>query len=310
MSSASIPSWHVNLSDEWEATMDLSQMVVTHPYPATLGRVMRSFARQPDCQTCGASAIRHGLLLGGLSLPTSTLEAVLAIRENQGTSPEALRGCLAMLGLEAKELRKPKRKTTAAFLAGLADEFAQGAFLVPCILTAEHWVVVGAYKDGAAGVVDSFFDGKRKREWDLSPGLGFFRLTAEEMDGLDWAHHVTLVRPGVWAKQYKAWLPARTALLRLDGVPRRRQSSLTELLRRGVHQYMDDAEYGYRRLKLKLPGAEVQMRTADPGAEPVAVESLGEVLVMRRLGTVLDERPSAPEVVLRTAALQASQMAG
>ncbi|MBY0229108.1 MAG: hypothetical protein K2W96_07525, partial [Gemmataceae bacterium] len=74
--------------------MDLSQLVTAHRYPASLGRVLRSFARQPDCQTCGASAIRHGLLLGGLTLPASTLEAVLAIRENQGTSPEALRGCL------------------------------------------------------------------------------------------------------------------------------------------------------------------------------------------------------------------------
>ncbi len=290
--------------------MDLSHMVTAQPYPASLGRVMRSFARQPDCQTCGASAIRHGLLLGGLSMPTSTLEAVLAIRENQGTSPEALRGCLAMLGLEAREVRKPKRKSTAAFLDGLAGEFAQGAFLVPCIMRAEHWVVIGAYKDGMAGVVDSFFDGKRKRSVDLTHGLGFFRLSAADLDALDWAHHVTLVRPGVWAKQYRAWLPARTALLRLDGAPARRQPSLTELLRRGVHQYLDDAEYSYRRLLLKLPGSEVRMVSEDPGRDPVAVESLGDVVVMRRLGTVLDQRPSAPEVVLRTVSLRASQMAG
>jgi len=290
--------------------MDLSQMVTAHRYPASLGQVMRSFARQPDCQTCGASAIRHGLLLGGLSLPTSTLEAVLAIRENQGTSPEALRGCLTMLGLEAKEIRKPKRKTTAAFLAGLADELAQGAFLVPCIMRAEHWVVMGAYKDGAAGVVDSFFDGKRKRACDLTHGLGFFRLGAADLDALDWAHHVTLVRPGAWAKQYRAWLPARTALLRFDGTPARRQPTMTQLLRQGVHQYLDDSDYSYRHLRLHLPGSRVRMRMDDPGREPVAVESLGDVLVMRRLGTVLNARPSAPEVVLRTMALRATQLAG
>src|SRR5205823_13908936 len=64
---------------------DLSQLLTALPFPTALDRVRRSFARQPDCQTCGASAIRHGLLLGGLTIPTAALEAVLSIRENQGT---------------------------------------------------------------------------------------------------------------------------------------------------------------------------------------------------------------------------------
>lgn len=293
--------------------VDLSQLVTAHPYPGALGRILRSFARQPDCQTCGASAIRHGLLLGGLTLPTSTLEAVLAIRENEGTTPKALRDCLALLGLEAQELRKPKRKKTATFLDGLAGEFAAGGFLVPCVLKAEHWVMIGAWQDGVAGVVDSFFDGRArgKRKWDLSPGLGFFRLSARELDDLDWAHHVTLVRPGRWARQYRAWLPARTALLRFALGPARRQPTMTQLLRQGVHQYLDDADYVYRSVALHLPGGPaLRVRADDPGEEPVAVESLGEVLVMRRLGSVLASRPSAPEVVLREPALRAGQLAG
>src|SRR5687767_313646 len=108
--------------------MDLSQLVTARPYPTALGAVLRSFARQPDNQTCGAAAIRHGLLLGGLTLPASTLEAVLAIRQNEGTSPEAMRACLTNLGLEPKEVRKPSRWGTRAFLERFADDFAQGAF--------------------------------------------------------------------------------------------------------------------------------------------------------------------------------------
>ena len=76
---------------------DLSQLLTAQPFPTALDRVRRSFARQPDCQTCGAAAIRHGLLLGGLTIPTATLEAILGIRDHEGTSPLALRTCLRRL---------------------------------------------------------------------------------------------------------------------------------------------------------------------------------------------------------------------
>lgn len=297
--------------------MDLSQLVTAQPYPAALGRVMRSFARQQDCQTCGASAIRHGLLLGGLTLPASTLEAVLAIRQNEGTSPEAMRACLTRLGLEPKEVRKPKRWSTRAFLDRFGDDLAAGAFLVPCILKAEHWVVLGAWRNGQVGLVDSFFDGKPRRRMDLSPGLGFFRLSVEELDTLDWAHHVMLVRPGRWAKEYRAWQPARSALLRLKGaMPTGSvRRTLAQMLRVGVHQFLDDAEYGYRSLRLHLKGgAGLRLRADDPGEQAVAMETVGEgeheVVVMRRLGQVLCPRPAAPELVIRSGAMRAGQLAG
>src|SRR3954465_4702035 len=70
--------------------LDLSSLLIAHPFPTALARIRQSFARQPDCQTCGASAIRHGLLLGGLTLPTATLEAVLGIRRHEGTPPGTL----------------------------------------------------------------------------------------------------------------------------------------------------------------------------------------------------------------------------
>src|SRR2546423_496119 len=43
-----------------EAIMiDLSQLLIAHPFPTALARIRQSFACQPDCQTCGAAAIRH-----------------------------------------------------------------------------------------------------------------------------------------------------------------------------------------------------------------------------------------------------------
>src|SRR5262245_9810919 len=194
---------------------DLSQLLTAHPYPASLDRIRRSFARQPDCQTCGAAAIRHGLLLGGLTIPTATLESILSIRTHEGTPPEVLRTCLQRIGLQPALLRKPARQKTAAFLDTLQKEFARGSFLVPCIRAAEHWVCIGSWQEGRVGLVDSYFDGRRPPPGTvLAPRLGFFTLSVEELDALDWAHFVTLVRPGIWRHQYRAWLAARLALLR------------------------------------------------------------------------------------------------
>src|SRR5205823_4920582 len=135
--------------------LDLTQLLTAHPFPTALDLVRRSFARQPDDQTCGAAAIRHGLLLGGLSAPTAILEAVLDIRGNQGTSPRVLRACLRRFGLDARPIRKPARQATAAFLDGLREELDRGAFLLPCIHAGEHWVCLGAWQDGRIGLVDS-----------------------------------------------------------------------------------------------------------------------------------------------------------
>src|SRR5262245_36109186 len=179
---------------------DLSTLLTALPFPTVLERVRRSFARQPDCQTCGAAAIRHGLLLGGLTLPAATLEAILEIRDNEGTTPVALRTCLKRLGLEARQLRKPMGQSTAGFLDSVAHELERGAFLVPCVRDAAHWVCIGSWHEGRAGVVDSYFDRQRPgRETGtpLVPGLGFFSLTAQELDALDWPHFITLVRPGI-----------------------------------------------------------------------------------------------------------------
>jgi hypothetical protein len=294
---------------------DLSQLLTAHPYPESFDRIHRSFSRQPDLQTCGAAAIRHGLLLGGLTIPTSTLEAILNIRAHEGTPPEALRLCLQRFGLQPCLLRKPARQKTEAFLDGLVKEFARGAFLLPCIRKAEHWVCVGSWQQGRVGLVDSFFD--RRSIDGVAPRLGFFSLSVKEFDALDWPHFITLVRPGIWRTQYRDWLAARAALLRLR-LPRRadgRSVTVVQAIRLGAHQYLDDEEYSYRQLDLSLPGgATVSIQAEDPGGDAVGVEAVGrggnEVLVVRRLGGLLGTQQAPPEVVLRANALYAGQLAG
>jgi hypothetical protein len=292
--------------------LDLAQLPTPQPFPTAIDRLRRSFARQPDNQTCGAAALRHGLLLGGLTIPAAALEAVLDIRGNGGTPPALLRACLRRLGLEVCPLRKPGRQSTRAFLDGLRPEFAQGAFLLPCIYAGEHWVCLGAWQEGRAGVVDSFFGQQGPCVWpNLAPGLGFFSLTPDDLDALDWAHHLTLARPGRWRAQYEAWLPARPALLRLHqsaALP----LTLVQAVRLGVHQYLDDADYAYRGLGLHLPGGlALRVGAEDPGGDAVGVETAGpggEVVVLRRLGGVLAGRAAPPGLVMRAAALCAAHL--
>ena len=303
---------------------DLTHLLTECPYPASLDRVRRSFARQPDCQTCGASAIRHGLLLGGLTIPTATLETLMGIRSYQGTTPEMLRSCFIGLGFDAEEIAKPTRMSTTRFLDSLREDLDEGAFLIPCIRKAEHWVCIGAWEEGRVGMVDSFFARPRSLPKQTlgrgpragrtpKPELGFYSLSVEEIDALDWAHHITLVRPGIWRDQYRAWLPARATLLRLN-LPHRNARgpvSLVGAIRRAAHQFLDDHEYGYRRLHLLLrSGPDVSV----PGGESIGVETIGslrnEVLVVRRLGCMSSGQRAAPEVVVRASALSAGQLAG
>lgn len=280
---------------------DLSCLLTAHSFPAALPRVRRSFTRQPDNQTCGAAAIRHGLLLGGLTTPTASLEALLGIRQHEGTPPTALRRCLERLGLEVEAIEKPPGRPTARFLDSLKPEFEQGAFLLPCIHKAEHWVCVGGWHRGRVGLIDSFI--RHPRTW----GLGFRRLSAAEFDRLDWNHHVHLVRPGVWSAQYAAWQPARLELLKLASSPR--TLTLGQALRQSVHQYLDDADYDYRGLTLHPgTGVTVRIRADDPGRDAAGLEIVRQVAVVRRLRGLLTGKRAAPEVVVRLGSLAATQL--
>ena len=292
---------------------DLSNLLVPRTYPAALHLVRESFARQPDRKTCGAAAVRHGLLLGGLLAPVNPLESLLEIRDNKATDEPILLECLRRLGFEAERVDKPSSQRTAAFLDGLRPELEQGAFLLPCLYEGGtgHWVCLGAWDGKRAWVVDSA-DGT----WvprGMAPSLGFFPYTEQMFDKLDWGDNVIKVRPGKWAAQYEAWLPARPHLLRMRVKDDPASPATVEAaVRIAAQQYLDDAEYSYSELGLYLPGGvAVTVTVEDPGEDAVLVgeEGVGEerVLVVRRAkGAARGGTP--PELVLRPGQLRAAQL--
>ena len=91
---------------------DLSHLLAPRPYPEALALIRESFARQPDGQTCGAAAVRHGLLLGGLLAPVNLLESLLEIRDNEGTDEPILLEGLRRLGFDGEA--PPERIATQA----------------------------------------------------------------------------------------------------------------------------------------------------------------------------------------------------
>ncbi len=200
---------------------DLSSMLMPRTYSAeALALVRDSFALQPDEQTCGAAALRHGLLLGGLLAPVHLLESLLEIRANGMTHYKTLLKALDCLGFETepKYRTKPENKPTAAFLDEFLPDLDRGAFLLPCLYGGMHWVCLGAWDGKRAWVVDSYYG----KDWywtprGLPPSLGFFGYTEQEFDEQDWEGFINVVRPGKWTQQYQTWLPARRGTLRMPG---------------------------------------------------------------------------------------------
>jgi hypothetical protein len=293
---------------------DLSYLLGPRNYPEAFALVRDSFAPQPDDQTCGAAVVRHGLLLGGLLAPVNLLESLLEIRTNEGLCYETLRKGLECLGFEVEHRKKPKKQSTAAFLEGLRPELEQGAFLLPCLYEGTHWVCLGAWNGKRAWVVDSYYG----KDWSwtprgMPPSLGFFGYTEQEFDDQEWEDCINVVRPGKWANQYKAWLPARPALLRmkLKDDPAS-LASVEAAVGIAAVQYLNNAEYSYRELGLYLPGGvEVAVKVEDPGEDAVLVGEggIGEdrVLVFRRASGMLTQE-TPPELVLRAGLLRAAQL--
>ena len=194
---------------------DVSHLLRPRAYPHALGEIGAAFEEQPNGYTCGPAALRHGLLLGGLSAPVDLLASLFENSRKHGltASPEMLKA-LRGLGFDAEpKVKKPKNKPTADFLNELLPELEQGAFLLPCVMGWWHWVCLGWWDGERAWVVDSAF-GTWAPPWDALC-LGFFGYTAEQFDDQEWWDYVIVVRPGKWVDQYKAWLPARPVLLRM-----------------------------------------------------------------------------------------------
>jgi hypothetical protein len=295
---------------------DLSYLLMPRNYPEAFALFRDSFAPQPDMQTCGAAALRHGLLLGGLLAPVHVLESLLGIRDNEETDYKTLLKALDYLGFETEPepREKPKKQSTAAFLDELRPELDRGAFLLPCLYGGTHWVCLGAWDGKRAWVVDSYHG----KDWywtprGLPPSLGFFGYTEQEFDEQDWEDCINVVRPGKWTKQYQDWLPARRALLRMTAQDDPTGPvSMEAAVAMAANQYLDHAEYSYRKLGLYLPdGVEVTVTVEDPGEDAVLVreEGVGEdrVLVVRRAkGAARGRTP--PELVLRAGQLRAAQL--
>jgi hypothetical protein len=288
---------------------DLSTVLMPRTYPEAFALVHGSFAAQPDYRTCGAAALRHGLLLGGLLAPVNLLENLLEIRNNRGTDYKILLKILDRLGFktEPEPRKKPKEKSTAAFLDELCleleQEQEQGAFFLPCRNGGHHWVCLGAWDRQRAWVIDSCYGYEGR--------LDISGYTEQEFDDTEWEGYINVVRPGKWADQYKAWLPARPALLRMKD--RACPVTMEAAVRNAAQQYLNDAEYSsYRELGLYLQGGvEVTVKVKNPGQDAVLVgeEGVGgdRVLVFRRVsGSLRGQTP--PKLVLRAGRLRAAQL--
>ena len=251
--------------------------------------------------------------------PVGLLESLLEIRENEYTDSPILLKCLRHLGFEPQPVTKPRKKLTAAFLDELRPALDEGAFLLPCLTGWMHWVCLGAWDGERAWVVDSSF-GTWAPPWDALR-LGFFGYTEQGFDEQKWWDWIIVVRPGKWADQYKAWLPARHVLLRTtekDGpdnpVTVDYPTSMEAAVQIAAHQYLNHDEYSYREMGLYLQGGvAVTVRVKDPGKNAidpgkgaVLVDKVGEgedrLLVVRRAYSTLT-RQTPPELVLRAGQL-------
>jgi hypothetical protein len=286
--------------------MDLWRAQVRpHPYPLDLYHIAREFGRQLDDASCALAAVRHGLLLGGLTVPEGTLGAIFGRTYPDGVPGKTLLLRLRDLGLDPVYLKKPSGQQTHRFLEELGHEMQGGAFVLVCIYGGNHWITLGRYQGGRIRAVDSHLD-KSPGNWDL----GIYNLTPEAFDYWDWENCVQLIRPGIWQKNYEEWLPGRDRLLRLAGP----SAPMERRLQDAAQVYLNDDRYSYERLELFLSDKSRMVVVEDPGSldisvnTPTAIEPEGQVVVVRRLARSEPGRPGPPELICRLSRLYAWQL--
>jgi hypothetical protein len=292
--------------------MDLLDLIRPHPYPRDLDHIAREFRPQWDDASCGLAAVRHGLLLGGLSVPEGTLGAIFGRTYPDGIdlSEETSLVRLRDLGLDPVNLTKPSRQPTRQFFEEkLGHEMAQGAFVLATIYDGMHWVTLGRWQGGRIRVVDSYVE----KDWFRAGiyDVDMYSLTPEAFDYWDWWDGVLLIRPGKWQKNYEEWLPGRDRLLRLAGP----SAPMAQRLQRGAYDYLNNERYSYGRLEIFLSGkSRMVVDVEDPGSEaisvstPTAEEPEGQVVVVRRLAQPEQGRPGPPELICRLPRLCAWQL--
>lgn len=274
-----------------------------HVYGAHFARIAQEFGPQPDDASCGASAVHHGLLLGGLTIPKATLIALFR-SAGEGIDGPSLSVRLAELGFRPELRNRRSGQSTRDFLEQMTQEMERG-FLLACIYGGTHWVLLGLWSHDRIRIVDSYHQSDFTwRTWEL----GNYNLTPEQFDDCDWENCVQLVRPGSWQQQYDAWWPARESLLR---VSQWSTGGAIEKLQEAVHQYLNHHEYSYQHLTFCFSGdSEVQVKVGGPNEGPLQIETPGtqsgpEMIVVRRLHQSL-QKP--PELVIRSVNLGGWQL--
>jgi hypothetical protein len=282
--------------------MDLwHDQVQPHSFPRDLDYIAREFEPQWDDASCGLAAVRHGLLLGGLTVPEGTLGALFGrtypdgIDLSERTSLARLRD----LGFDPENLKR-KAQTTPQFLEQLGHELDRGAFALACIYDGGHWVTLGRWQGGRVRVVDSHVE----KTWFRAGiyDVDMYSLTPDAFDYWEWGDDVLLVRPGYWQKNYDEWLPARDRLLRLAGP----SAPMAQRLREAARRYLNDDRYSYGRLELFVSDrSRIVLEVEDAGRDAISVstppadEPEGQAVVVRRLAQSGQEHPGPPELICR-----------
>ncbi len=217
---------------------DLRNQILRHSYPHDLDRLQQEFGPQFDDVSCGPSTEHHGLLLGGLTVPKTALQAYFRI--NPDTAPdefdylneERLTAGLNGLGFSVEERYHKSGEDTEQFLKQLGQELDTGrvAFAMACIYWSKeagwgesHWIMLGRWKDGRIRAADS--------AWYPT----MYSLTPKAFDNCGWGNKkdgygVFLIRPRDWQKNYEEWLPGRDRLLRLEGHPLEASATMAQRL--------------------------------------------------------------------------------
>jgi hydroxyacylglutathione hydrolase len=283
-----------------------------HPYPRDLDLVAQDFGRQLDGYGCGAAALHHGLLFGGLTIPKAALHAMFRVYPD-GIDGERLNAYLQALGLEPDYREKPSGESTQQFLERLGQEMDRGAFVLACIAGGRHWITLGRWQDGRIRVVDSYVARQWFPSWTWD--LGMYSLTPEEFDQRDWEDCVQLVRPGIWHKNYQEWLPGRDRLLRLAGHSLETSASMLQRLQFAAHEYLNHERYNYDQLEFCFSEkSSMAVRVEDPRSQAISIHSPpakgpeGQVIVVRRLAHCEPEHAGPPELIFRLSALRGWQL--
>jgi hypothetical protein len=291
---------------------DMRELIRAYSYPHDLDFIAREFRPQWDDASCGFASVRHGLLLGGLTVPEGTLAAIFGRRYPDGIDlgEKASLVRLQDMGFDPECLEMRKGQKTLQFLEELGHEMDRGAFALATIYDGGHWVTLGRWQGGRIRVVDSYVE----KDWFRAGiyDVDIYSLTPDAFDYWEWLDGVLLVRPGIWQKNYDEWLPARDRLLRLAGPSAPMAQRLQE-----VQHYLDDEQYSYGRLEIFLSDrSRIAVDVEEPERDAIVIsisaastdEPEDKVVVVKRIAQSKPGRPSPPELICRLPRLCAWQL--